>query len=132
MSYHPVSSKIKPSPYTLVKRLRKMHPAIYKELVNDFQPLQHDFSLIDRLYKGTDDQVIFYGAVLLLFGKYSDPLAMPRHHLHHGTGGYLVEVTGMQLPNVSNALAQAQTYFRVPGFSEQVKQFIFDTVGITV
>lgn len=109
-----------------------MHPAIYKEIANDFQPLQHDFSLIDRLYKGTDDKLIFYGAILLLFGKYSDPLAMPRHHLHHGTGGYLVRVTGMQLPNVSVSLAQAQMYFRVPGFPEQVKQFIFDTVGITV
>lgn len=121
-----------PSPHVLVTRLRKQHPEVFKELVNDFQPLQHDFSLIDRLYKGTNNKIIFYGAILLLFGKYSDPLTMPRHHLHHGTGGYLVRVTGTQLPNVSNALAQAQTYFRVPGYKEQVKQYIFDTVGITL
>ena len=121
-----------PSPHALITRLRKQHPEVYKELVNGFQPLQHDFSLIDRLYKGTDDRVLFFGSVLLLFGKYADPLAMPRHHLHHGTGGYLVEVTGMCLPNISNYISQAQTYFRISGFREQVKQFIFDTVGITV
>lgn len=126
------TANIKPSPHVLVTRLRKQHPEVYKELVNGFQPLQHDFSLIDRLYRGTDDKVLFFGAILLLFGKYSDPLTMPRHHLHQGTGGYLVEVTGMRLPNVSNALAQAQMYFRVPGFPEQVTQFIFDTVGISL
>lgn len=132
MSLQPVSSKIKPSPYTLVKRLRKHYPDVFKEIVNGFQPLQHPFTLIEPLYKATDDRLLFYGSILLLFGKYSDPLAMPRHHLHHGTGGYLVRVTGTQLPNVSNALAQAQTYFKIPGFREQVTQFISDTVGITV
>ena len=130
MNYQPAN--IKPSPRVLVTRLRKHHPAIYKELVSDFKPLKYSFDLIPKLYSATDDKVIFYGAILLLFGKYSDPLAMPRHHLHHGTGGYLVRVTGMQLPNVSVSLAQAQMYFRVPGFREQVTQFIFDTVGITV
>ena len=126
------TANIKPSPHVLMTRLRKQHPEVYKELVNDFQPLQHPFTLIEPLYKATDDRVLFFGSVLLLFGKYSDPLTMPRHHLHHGTGRYLVRATGMQLPNVSNALAQAQTYFRVPGFRQQVKQFIFDTVGISL
>ena len=130
MNYQPAN--IKPSPHVLVTRLRKHYPDVFKELVNGFQPLQHPFTLIEPLYKATDDRVLFFGAMIMLYGKYSDPLTMPRHHLHHGTGGYLVEVTGMRLPNVSNALAQAQMYFRVPGFREQVKQFIFDTVGITV
>ena len=121
-----------PSPHVLVTRLRKQHPEVFKELVNDFQPLQHPFTLIEPLYKATDDRVLFFGSVLLLFGKYADPLTMPRHHLHHGTGGYLVEVTGMCLPNISNYISQAQTYFRISGFRQQVTQFIFDTVGITV
>lgn len=130
MNYQPAN--IKPSPHVLVTRLRKHYPDVFKEIVSGFKPLQHPFTLIEPLYKATDDRVLFFGAMIMLYGKYSDPLIMPRHHLHHGTGGYLVEVTGMCLPNISNYISQAQTYFRVPGFPEQVKQFIFDTVGITV
>lgn len=128
----PHTTHTKPTPSIVCTRLRKHYPDVYNALISDYRPLQHPFSLIDDLYSATDDSILFFASVLLLYGRYGDPLTMPRNRLHHGTGKHLVRVTGLLLPNVSTSLSQAAVYFRVPDYKEHVKQFVFDTVGISL
>ena len=122
----------KPSPHVLITKLRKQHPDIYKELISDFKPLQHPFTLIEPLYKATGDRILFFASMIMLYGKFDNPNNMPSRYLHHNAGLQISKITGLFTSNVSTCLEQAAIYFRVPGFPEQVKQFIFDTVGITV
>lgn len=129
---NPHTTHIKPTPSIVCTRLRKHHPDIYKSLTSDYKPLQHDFNLIDKLHSATDDRTLFFAAILLLFGKYADPLTMPHHHLHKGVNSYLTDVTGIFLPNITIEIGIAQTYFKVPGFREQVEAFIYEVTGITV
>ena len=132
MSYQQQPATKAPSPHTLVRRLRKTYPEIYKEITADFQPLKYPFTLIEPLYKATDDRVLFFGAMLLLYSKFPNPASMPCHRLHGGVGLRISVITGLPTSYVSISLSQAVVYSKIPGFREQVKQFIFDTVGITV
>lgn len=132
MSYtRPHRTHHRPAPGNIVTALRKQYPDVYTSLIEGYRPLKYDFKLIDTLWQADADRILFFGAIILLYGRYA-PNGTLHTDLHTGVSAYIYRLTGMQPPNIYEYVAQAKVYFKTTGFQEKVEQFIYEVTGMVL